>query len=252
MIKPSAKSRLWVSGIFALTIVSLGSGWRIAYSQTTPNAVSQPASDVTSRKPAPTDPVNLAPQNPRMAVATSNPTPEDICKEIKELPKRTSDEIIACIQDRTNSNRVQCMDQGLCSASRMARGAVINAFFYNISSLDFQVSVAPGDERSLQELTKLGPFSMREIKWDKSEKSFSTVARYKLWTGQILGDQLTVSLPNTYKIEEKNKQGEVTAINKEVDCVVSIQLNNERSAMEGTASCQGINVIFKARLGFGG
>lgn len=220
-------------------------------SQTAPKTASQPTSDATPQStPAPTNP---APQNQPMVTADPS-SAANFCEEANKLPKKTPDEIIACIQDRTNPNRVQCMDQGLCSASPNVRGAAIGAVYNGMSVLAFEVSATPGDEVAQMELTKLGSFSITGFSWDKvGGKSFRGSCCVYLPMGNIVGNELKVTMENKYRAEKKDKAtGEILTEHLTVICEISVTLNKDRSAMEGSARCQGIKPVFKARLGFGG
>lgn len=251
MTKPEINNCLWGLGFFALAIASMGTGWQIAYSQTAPKATSQSVSSVTQQS-TPT-PTNNALQSPLTATAAPNSAPEDFCKKIRESTKRTSDEIIACIQDRTSPYHMECKDQGLCSTSPNVRGAAIGAVYNGMNVLVFDVFAAPGDEEGQKELIKLGSFSAKTNTWDKAGKSFSVSNCNYCAVGNIVGDTLSVSVTNQYQIDEKNKTtGEISRKLNDVRCEISVTLNKDRSAMEGSARCQSIPHVFKARIGFGG
>jgi hypothetical protein len=200
-----------------------------------------PAGAASAKAPQPASP---APE----ASAAGKQTPE-FCSKAIEGPKRNSSELVECVRQEKNPDRMVCLEQALCSSSPALRGEAIAARIAGMANMVFEVTVPAGDDTAAEELSKLGSFGAKDMKWDeKTGRSFSGHGIANDFAqGEISGDQLTVSMGNTLNYIAENKQQS----RKDVQCTVSVKLDKDLTKMEGTARCSGVKSIFKARFGFG-
>lgn len=164
---------------------------------------------------------------------------------------RTQQELLTCIRAKQDVDWPVCVNEGLRSTNPVIRGAAIASVYTGLENLTFDVFVPPGDEASSQALQSCDPFYVYGISWDAYGRSFTGSSSGRNAYGQITGDQLSVALRGDCRRLVKNRDGTENVVRDSPRCVVSVQLSEQMVAMEGTVRCQGINVIFRARLGFG-